>query len=194
MYNKINSIIGVDNMKILVLTGSPRKKGTTARLASAFIEGAEEAGHTVERLDTAFMNISPCKACYYCRKNGGKCVKEDDMIPLLGENGKLLSADVIVLVTPLYYFGMSAQLKTVLDRFYAAGREFRNREQKAILITAAGDEKNEVAEGLKLQFHLLCQWTHWEESGLLAALGCHEPKDLGKTSYLRDARLLGRSL
>lgn len=181
-------------MKILMLTGSPRKHGTTSLLAESFRKGAEAAGHTVERLDTAFMKVSPCTACYACRKNKGKCAKNDDMTPLLGDDGLIMDADVIVFVTPLYYFGMSAQLKIVLDRFYALGRKVREKKQKAILLVASGDGNEEVMTGLTQQFHLLCQWTHWQEAGLVLALGCHEPQDLEETTYLQEAYDLGANL
>ena len=66
-------------MKILVLTGSPHKKGTSAMMADYFIEGAKSSGNEVVRLDTAFMNINSCLGCGYCRKNSEKCVQDDDM-------------------------------------------------------------------------------------------------------------------
>ena len=65
-------------MKILVITGSPHKKGTSALLADNFIAGALEAGHEVFRFDTIFQVTQPCLACYYCRKNNHKCIQEDD--------------------------------------------------------------------------------------------------------------------
>lgn len=181
-------------MNVLVLTGSPRKNGTTARLAAAFIEGAEKAGHTVERRDSALMKVSPCRACYACRKNGGHCVIEDDMAPLLGGEGLLLAADAIVLVTPIYYFGMTAQLKTVLDRMYALGRRMRKREQQLLFLVAAGDSEPSVLNGLYGQGESLRQWTHWRDGGTLAALGCHEPGDLDATDYLQKAFAMGYEL
>lgn len=181
-------------MKILMLTGSPHKKGTTSRLADAFIKGAETAGHTVERFDTAFMDISPCNACYHCRKHDGICTKKDDMTPLLGDEGLILSSDVIVFVTPLYYFGMSAQLKAALDRFYAISKKTRDKNQKAFLLSAAGDDGEDVMAALKSQFEILCQWTHWENGGSVLALHCHEPKDLDGTSYEQEAYRLGANI
>ena len=103
-------------MHILVITGSPHKRGTSALLVDAFLEGATAAGHQVERFDSAFAAVAPCKACDFCRSHGEQCTQKDDMEALWP---KLLQADLVVLATPLYYFGFSAQLKAVLDRFYA---------------------------------------------------------------------------
>ena len=164
-------------MNILMLTGSPRKKGVTAHLADAFIKGAEEAGHHVDRFDAARMKVSPCKGCYACRKKG-KCVFDDDMTPLLGEEGKILSADLIVLVTPIYYFSMTAQLKAVLDRFYSLGHGIWEKGQKAVLVAAGGDSDPAVMDGLSGTYHSLCKWCHWQDLGTFAALGCHEVEDL----------------
>lgn len=181
-------------MKILMITGSPRRKGTSNTLAARFEEGALAAGHTVERFDAARAKVGGCKACYYCRKHDGECAQKDDMIPLLGEDGKIMSADLIVFVTPLYYFGMSAQLKAVLDRFYALGRKLRERDQKAILLATAGDDEEWVVGGLAEQFRDVCRWAHWQETGMVLALGCHEVEQLTETSYPDDAYRLGASL
>lgn len=181
-------------MDILVLTGSPHKHGTSNKLAQQFIAGAEAAGHTVERFDAAFSDVKPCKGCYYCRKHEGKCVHEDDMSPLLSDEGKILKADIIVFATPLYYFGMSAQLKTVLDRFYSLGRKLRDHEQKAVLLATSGDNADWTMKGLVEQFRSVCRWSHWQEAGMILALGCHDMKDLEQTTFPQDAYTLGASL
>ncbi|MBQ1251794.1 MAG: flavodoxin family protein [Firmicutes bacterium] len=178
-------------MNILMITGSPRKKGTTARLADAFAQGAESAGHRVAIYHAAFMDVVPCKACYGCKPEKNGCVIKDDMTPLLGDDGKLLKADAIVFVTPVYYFSMTAQLKAVLDRIYAIGRKMREKDQKILLITAAGDSDPAVMRGLDYQMRSLRDWTHWKDGGTLAALGCHEPEDLDGTNYLRKAYEMG---
>ena len=181
-------------MQILVLTGSPHKHGTSARLTAEFIAGAKAAGHTVERFDAAFADVKPCKGCYYCRKHKGKCVYQDDMSPLLSEQGKIMAADIIVFATPLYYFGMSAQLKTVLDRFYSLGRSLRQRSQKAILLATSGDDADWTMGGLTEQFQAVCRWAHWQEAGTILALGCHDMEDLEKTDFPAEAYRLGATL
>lgn len=95
-------------MNVLVLQGSPRKKGNTAILADEFIRGASEAGHQVEKIDVAGMDI------HGCQRNGGACVQKDEM-----PYDNILAADVIVLASPIYYYTWMAQLKAVIDRTYA---------------------------------------------------------------------------
>ena len=98
--------------KILVLSGSPRKGGNSDILCDVFCKGAEEAGHTTEKIYVHEQSIGFCKACYACKKNG-VCVQKDDMSSILE---KMVSAEVIVLATPVYYYSMNGQLKTLIDR------------------------------------------------------------------------------
>lgn len=102
-------------MKILVLTGSPRKNGNSNTLADNFIKGATEAGHEIVRFDAAQKDVHPCIACNSCGMNG-PCVFKDDFEFV---RKHIADADMVVFATPMYYFGFSAQLKTVIDRFYA---------------------------------------------------------------------------
>lgn len=94
-------------MKIVVITGSAHKNGTSAYLAEKFIGGAEEAGHEIFRFDAAYKNIHPCIGCDKC-KNMGSCAFQDDMNEL---NPHLLEADAVVLVSPIYYYDVNAQIK-----------------------------------------------------------------------------------
>ena len=93
-------------MRIVMLTGSPHRRGTSALLADEFAKGAMAKGHSVQRFDTAFEDIGPCKACYYCAQHNGECIQKDAMQTILPA---VLAADMVVLVTPLYFFQMSAQ-------------------------------------------------------------------------------------
>lgn len=102
-------------MKILALTGSPRKGGNTETLVKAIIAGAESKGATVNYYDLSQLNISGCKACMYCKSNDG-CAVKDDMLPLLEQ---ILTADAVILGSPVYMWQMSAQTKLFVDRLYA---------------------------------------------------------------------------
>ena len=103
-------------LKIVVLCGSPHRNGTSALLADKFIEGAKSAGHEVFRFNAAFEDINPCRGCDACSMNG-PCVIHDAISEKLIQ--KLVDCDMVALVTPLYYFGFSAQIKMVIDRFYS---------------------------------------------------------------------------
>lgn len=105
---------------VLILLGSPRKKGNSAALADAIAQGAEDAGAKVISVYLNSMNISPCQACDGCRRKEGRCIVDDDMqsiYPLIE------SANAIVYVSPVYWFTVSAQLKSVMDRCYAYGSD-----------------------------------------------------------------------
>ena len=103
-------------MNIVLLTGSAHRSGTTATLAREFQRGAEDAGHEVFRFDAAFHDVHPCIGCDRCRREGVCTFAADDMKRL---NPHLLAAEAVVFVSPIYYFDLSAQLKAVIDRFYA---------------------------------------------------------------------------
>lgn len=97
-------------MKITVLEGSPHKNGSSNLLAKQFIKGAKEAGHFVTVLEAAHMDVHPCIGCEHCGMNG-ECVHNDDNRLI---RDTLLGSDMVVFVTPIYYFGMSAQLKIAM--------------------------------------------------------------------------------
>ena len=103
--------------KILVLLGSPRKKGNTAVLADQIIAGAESAGAAAEKVYLHGQNISACQACYACQRPDSKgCAIDDEMQPIFH---KLVEADGWVIASPVYWFTMTAQTKLFLDRCFA---------------------------------------------------------------------------
>ena len=99
-------------MRIAVLIGSPNKDGSSNLLAESFVGGAKEVGHSVQIIDAAHVNIHPCTGCIHCGYEG-PCVQRDDIESV---KSAILEADMLVFVAPLYYYGMSAQLKTLIDR------------------------------------------------------------------------------
>ena len=101
--------------RILILKGSPRKRGNSATLADQVATGAEEAGATVESFDLHGMDIRACDGCGFCQ-GSGECVIADDMQSLYP---KLREADAIVIASPIYWFTVSAQVKLCIDRWYA---------------------------------------------------------------------------
>ena len=105
-------------MNILVLNGSPRPMGNTRQMVDAFREGAVSVGHNVEVVDVCKMKIRGCMACEYCHTKGmGVCIQKDDMQDIY----KLLeNAEMLILASPIYYHGISGQLKCVIDSFYSA--------------------------------------------------------------------------
>ena len=184
-------IFGGVKMKVLVLTGSPHLKGTTAFLADEFCTGAKEAGHEVVRFEAAKLDVHPCIGCYYCRKNDGKCVHKDDMSQIYPH---LLTADAIALVTPLYYFGMTAQLKRTVDRFFSINPVLRETTKKLFLIAAGNDKDDWAMDALQAQYIAMCRYLHWQEGGMVLAFGSNTRQDVENSQYQTMARHLGTYL
>lgn len=178
-------------MKVLVLTGSPHSDGTTAFLADEFCLSAIDAGHDIVALDTAKLSIHSCIACYHCRNNDGDCIYDDDMMQIYPH---LLSAEVIVLVTPLYYFGMTSQLKTVIDRFFSFNNYLRGKSKKLCLIAAGNDKDDWAMDALKLHIQSICRYLGWEEGGMVLAFGANTKEDVKNSEYQSMAKDLGKNL
>jgi multimeric flavodoxin WrbA len=107
-------------MNILVLNGSPRANSNTKAHCEAFREGAEAKGHSVRILNIANMKINGCIGCEYCHTKGdGACVQKDDMQEVYPY---LQGADMIVIASPIYYWGFTGQMMSLISRFYAIGR------------------------------------------------------------------------
>lgn len=120
--------------KVLILSGSPRRGGNSDILCDRFGEGAKEAGNTVEKVFLRSLKIGHCNACYGCRGKG-ICVQKDDMEELLE---KMVEADVLVLATPVYFYSMDGQVKTMIDRTLPRYTEIRNKDVYFIATAAAG--------------------------------------------------------
>lgn len=129
------------NKNVLIISSSPRKGGNSETLAAAFARGAQEAGNRVETVYLREKQYGFCKGCFACRKLG-HCVINDDAVELAA---RMHDADVLVFVTPVYYYSVSGQLKTILDRanpIYDTDYAFT---KAYLLATAAEDEPETVA-------------------------------------------------
>lgn len=178
-------------MKIVMLTGSPHRQGTSALLADEFIAGASSKGHTIVRFDTAFEKVGPCRACYYCNEHNGECIQQDAMQKILPE---VLSADMLVLVTPLYYYNMTAQLKTVIDRMMPRREELRKHRMKTAMLVTCGSNTEWNMDAIMAQYKVLQQYLPWEDQGVVLAKHVFARKDIEGTEYPAAARALGTSL
>ena len=180
---------GGKKMKILVITGSPRKKGNSNTLAENFIKGAEEAGHRVVRFDSAFKNVHSCIACGKCGMNG-ECVFKDDFEFV---RNNIVDADAVVFATPMYYFGVSAQIKAVIDRFYAINSQI-HRPKKSVLILTYADTAAKSAEPIISHYETLLNYLGWSDAGKIIASGVWTEGDVNHTEYPQKAYELGKSI
>ncbi len=180
---------GDRKMKILVITGSPRKNGNSNTLADNFIKGAQEAGHSVVRFDSAFKNVHPCIACNKCGMKG-QCVFKDDF-EFVKEN--IIDADAVVFVSPMYYFGISAQIKAVIDRFYAINGQIHVPKKAALIMTYA-DTSTKEAQPIINHYETLLNYLGWSDAGKVIASGVWTAGDINHTQYPKQAYELGKKI
>jgi multimeric flavodoxin WrbA len=177
-------------MKITVLMGSPNRNGSTSILVENFKRGAEEAGHSVEVIDVCHADIHPCIGCVKCGYEG-PCVQKDDVEMI---RKKLLASDMVVFAIPLYYYGMSAQLKTVVDRFCAYNSSLNSRHLKSALLTVAWNSDDWTFDALEAHYKTLVRYINWKDCGMILGYGCGTPGMTRRSRYPQEAYQLGRSL
>lgn len=176
--------------KVLILSGSPRKGGNSDLLCDEFLRGAKEAGHQVEKIHVASKKIAPCSACYYCRRNDGACIHQDDMGAILA---KMIQADVIVLASPVYFYSIDAQLKAVIDRTLARWTEVKNKEFYYIVTLA--DEAKQSAETTLACFRGYADCVEGAvEKGVIIGSGVYEPGKVKNTPAMEQAYQMGRNV
>ena len=179
--------------KIVVLNGSPRKNGNTSALVREFTKGAESVGNTVTEFFLNSMDIHGCLGCF-----GGHssrecpCVQKDDMSQIYPA---VKDCDVVVLATPLYYWNMSGQLRTAVDRLFALeegdGNFLRgNGKASALLMAAEGSGFEDVV----LYYDHLMGHLRWENLGHVLAGGNMAVGDIEGKPELKEAYELGRSI
>ena len=178
-----------NTMKILVITGSPRKNGNSNTLVDNFIKGAEEAGHKVVRFDSAFKNVHPCIACNKCGMNG-ECVFKDDFEFV---RNNIVDADAVVFATPMYYFGISAQIKAVIDRFYSINGQI-HVPKKAVLIMTYADTSAKEAQPIISHYETLLNYLGWSDAGKIIASGVWTEGSVNNTQYPKQAYELGKNI
>lgn len=178
---------GAHKMKITVVTGSPHENGTSALLADKFIEGAQQAGHDVFRFNAAFEDTHPCLGCDHCMMDG-PCVHGDAIEQKLMPN--LLAAELIVLVTPLYYFGMSAQLKTIVDRFYSRNGKLHGGKKTMLMATAYNND-DWTMSALVDHYDTVAKYMGWQDVGKVLAVGCGSRSLVEHSKFPDQAYQLG---
>ena len=176
-------------MKVVILNGSPRKGGNTEIMAETFAKAADK--HEVEILNIAPMNIEGCLGCKYCYAHQGECVQKDDMQMICD---KLAWADGVVMASPLYFAGISAQLKAVLDRLHSPIKDSFHFKKIALLMTAGSPNPASFAS-VSMQYETLVRHFKLESVGTLLVNGMHGKGDVeNHPEELERARTLGRAM
>lgn len=175
-------------MKIVVLKGSPRFNGNSNMLADEFIRGASEAGHEIVEFDCAKHKINGCYACDSCGM-AGPCVQKDDFEII---RPHLIDCEVILLATPIYYFGISGQLKNVIDRFYAIHGLMGPK--RMLLFATMGNPNTVVAEPSLKMYELMCRYLGWKDCGKIVANGISGRGAVRGSKFMKQAYELGKNL
>lgn len=175
--------------KIVILSGSPRKGGNSELLCDQFMRGATETGNQVEKIFVCDKSINYCTACDACQGNGGICVQKDDMAEILDN---MISADVIVMATPVYFYTMNGQMKTLIDRTYASYTKISNKEIYFIMTAAVGGKEllERTLEGFRgFTACLNCP----KEKGVIYGIGAWNKGDIKKKPAMDQAYEMGKN-
>jgi len=179
--------------KIVILNGSPRKNGNTSALVRAFTAGAESAGHTVTQFFLNGMDIHGCRGCFGGHSSKDHpCVQHDDMDKIYPA---VRDCDVIVLASPLYYWNMSGQLRTAIDRLFALeegdGNLLRGHGRASALLMAA---EGSGFEDVVTYYDHLMDHLRWTNLGHVLAGGNGDMGDIEGKPELQQAYNLGKAI
>jgi len=175
--------------KVLVLSASPRKGGNSDLLCDQFLRGAEEACNQAEKIFVRDKKINYCTGCGTCF-NTGKCVQKDDMAEILD---KMVAADVIVMATPVYFYTMNGQMKTLIDRTCPRYAEISNKEMYFIM-TAAVNRKNALGRTLEGFRAFTSCLTGPREKGVIYGTGAWEKGDIKGSRAMTQAYEMGKNV
>ena len=176
-------------MKVVVISSSPRRHGNSDLLCDEFIKGALESNHTVEKIFLKEKKINYCTGCGYCY-NEKKCVQKDDMADILQ---KMVDADVIVFASPIYFYTMCGQLKTMIDRCCARYEEMINKKFYYIL-TAADSSKKAIDKAVVEFEGFLDCLNNPEVKGTICGVGVWEKGDVSGKTMMTDAYEMGKNI
>jgi multimeric flavodoxin WrbA len=175
---------------VLVLSSSPRRGGNSDLLCDQFIKGTQEAGHAAEKIFLKDKNINYCTGCGTCIDKGKSCPQKDDMPGILD---KMIAADVIVMSTPVYFYTMSGQMKTLIDRTCARYTSINNKE--FYFIVSAADNSipamERTLEGFRGFTYCLDEP---KEMGIIYGTGAWNKGEIRGSEAMTEAYEMGRKV
>jgi multimeric flavodoxin WrbA len=177
---------------IVVITGSPRRGGNSELMAKAFIEGAQEAGHSVFLFETLNKKLSSCIACDNCFRKGRACSMDDDFNELAPT---LENADVLVFCTPLYWFTFPAKIKIIIDKLYSfvIGKRVLKIKESTLMVCAETDESEDF-EGIIRTYESIINYQKWKNAGILTVPNVYDIGDIKKSDGLTKAKEMGKNI
>ena len=175
--------------KILILTGSPRRNGNTDRLAQSFAKGAEESNQ-VEIVSVCDYKVNPCIGCNSCfSRERNRCFQNDDMTAIYE---KLSQADILIIASPVYFYGISSQLKAIIDRLHTPIRNSFNIKKLGLILVGAATLP-ELFDAIITQYKLVLNFFKLEDAGSVLVRGAKEKGEVSEED-LKKAFELGKSL
>ena len=176
-------------MKILAISGSPRREGNTVILLNEALKGAQQEGGEVELYSVSGKDLQPCDGCWGCTKNG-ECHIKDDM---QGLYDKMIAADGIIFGTPIYFYGMAAQMKIIIDRTMPLNQPGRSLVNKVGGVVVDCGSMGLVSALKDLYFYIVTR--RMLPANFVAAYVDLQGKDLAKMEQCRKAAFdLGRQM
>ena len=176
--------------RVIVISTSLRHASNSDMLADKFVEGAKAAGNDVEKISLVGKNIQFCKGCMGCQRLG-MCVIKDDVNDIMA---KVLEADVVCWATPIYYYEMSGQRKTLIDRMNAMYEQDYKFRDVYLLTTAAEDEEETPKRAETGLGGWIACYPKSRLAGTLFCGGVNDPREIEGNVKLQEAYELGKSI
>ncbi|MGL4410935.1 MAG: flavodoxin family protein [Bacteroidales bacterium] len=176
--------------KVVILSSSPRRGGNSDTICDEFYRGANDVGHKVDKIFLRDKQVNFCTGCGACSSYGKPCPQKDDMPEVLQ---RIIDADVVVMATPVYFYTMSAQMKTVIDRCCSRYTEIRDKEFYFI-ITAAEDDQPKMERTLDTFQGFLDCLENPVNKGVVYGLGVWHVGDIKGHNSLIEAYNMGLSV
>lgn len=174
--------------KILGISASYRRNGNSAQMLQAFLKGAADAGAETELIYLADCSMHFCTGCWHCRDTG-ECVFNDD-IKMIAE--KIIAADTIVLASPIYFYAVSGQLKTMIDRMDAYYTKIKDKDFYELYACADSDQACIDTAVLEVRGFISCL-QNCHELGIVRGTDACDISDIQKGAHLNEAYLMGTS-
>ncbi len=176
--------------KVLVLSSSPRRGGNSDLLCDRFTNGVQQAGHHAEKIFLKDKKINYCTGCGTCIDSGKSCSQKDDMAEVLD---KMVEAEVIVMATPVYFYTMCAQMKTLIDRTCSRYTEIKNKE--FYFIVTAADTNNQAMERTLEEFRGFTYCLEAaKEKGVIFGTGAWDKGEIKDKPAMEEAFNAGMSV
>lgn len=176
---------------VLIISSSPRKGGNSDVLCDEFLRGAIDSGNNAEKIFLRDKKINYCTGCGFCNTNDyTECSQKDDAIEIID---KMIAADVIVFSTPVYFYTMCGQLKTLIDRCCAKYTRIINKDFYYIM--TAADVSSHAMDRTIIEFQgFLSCLSGTQEKGIIRAAGVWQKGEVNSTRYMQEAYKMGQSV